>query len=136
MDIIALFRIWLFLLLIVRAFVVPAGRDGELNLTEISLLPSQSSLIHRLNQTLLSPSIPANKPAVFCDGDLYGRDLDVADCKDAITGIKRTRQQLRFGERDTGQRTWDVGLPFRQIGSEHAVQRKSLLTSPCHLTSK
>ena len=136
MRIIPPLQIWLSLLLTVRALVVQVVQDWKPNLTELSLLPSQSSLIHRLNQTSLSPGISANKPAVFCDGDLYGRNLNVADCRDAITGIKRTRQQLRFGQRSADQGTWDVGLPFRQIGSENAAEEIPLVKLFYHLTLK
>lgn len=115
-------RIWLFLLFIVRALVVQLVQEEELNFTEPSLLPSQSTSIDRLNQTSSSPEISTNKPAVFCDGDQYGRNLVVADCRDAIAGIKRNAQQVRFGERSADPRTWDVGLPCRQIGSQVAVE--------------
>lgn len=118
MRIIFPLQFWLPLLLIVRALVVQLVHDSKPNLTELPLLTSQSSWTHGFNQTSLSPGISANKPTVFCDGDQYGKDLNVADCRDAITGIKRTRQQLIFGERSADQGTWDVGLPFRQIGRE------------------
>lgn len=121
MHIVVSLQIWLSTLLVVRALVVQFVPDGKPNLTEPSLLPSQSNLIRHLNQTWLSPGISENKPAVFCDGDQYGRNLIVADCRDAITGIKRSKQQVRFGERTPETRTWDISLPFRQIGSEDAA---------------
>ena len=127
-------QIWLSLLLVVRVLLVQAGRDRELNLTALSPLRSQPNLIDRPNQTSLSPGISANSPAIICDGDQYGRDLVFADCKDAITGIKRSRQNLRFGERTASQQTWDVGLPFRQIGSEDAAEEIPLLTLLDYLT--
>lgn len=127
---------WLFLLLVVRALVVQPVLDRELNLTELSLLPSQSNPIDRLNQTSLSPDMIPNKPAVYCDGDEYGRDLIIADCRDAITGIKRSTQQLRFGERSADPGTWDVGLPSRQIGGEDAAEGTPLVSLLCHLTPK
>ncbi|CAD6577429.1 MAG: hypothetical protein ASARMPRED_008273 [Alectoria sarmentosa] len=109
---------WLLFLLIIRALVVQRVQYRELTFTELSLLPSQSSSIDRLNQTSPSPDpdISANRPAVFCDATEYGRDLVTADCRDAITGIKRNRQRVRFGERSADPGTWDVGLPSRQIG--------------------
>lgn len=113
-------QIWLPLLLIVRALVVQRVHDSKPNFTELSLPLSQPILIHSFNQTSLPSGISANKPTVLCDGDQYGRDLIVADCRDAITGLKSTRQRLVFGERSAGQETWDVGLPFRQIGCEDA----------------
>ena len=121
MNLIPVLQIWLSLLLIVRALVVQVSRDRESDPTEFSLLPSHSSLIHRLNQTSLSTGSSADNLAVFCDADQYGRDLIYADCKDAITAIKRRRQPLRFGERSADKETWDVGLPFRQIGSEDPI---------------
>lgn len=121
-------QIWLPLLLIVRALVVQLEHDSKPKLTELPLSPNQSSLIHTFNQTSLSPGVSANKPTVFCDGDQYGRDLIVADCRDAITGIGRTRQKVRFGERSGDEGTWDVGLPFRQIGCEDAALEKSPVT--------
>lgn len=116
MNLTRLLQNWLSLLLIVRALVVQPVQDRELDFTELSLLPSQSISIDRVNQTSFSSDIPLNKPAVFCDGDLYGVGLIVADCRDAITGIKRNTQQVRFGERSADPATWDVGLPSRQIG--------------------
>ena len=136
MHIVASLQIWLSALLVVRALVVQFVPDRQPNLTEPSLLPSQSSLVRHLNQTWLSPDISANKPPVFCDGDQYGRNLIVADCTDAITGIKRSRQQVRFGERTHETRTWDISLPFRQIGSEDAAEEIPLVTLLCHLTWK
>lgn len=114
---------WLFLpfwLLIVRALVVHPlqGKELKLKLTGRSLLSSQSISVNRLNQTSLSSDLSANKPAVFCDEEEYGRDLIAADCTDAITGIKRTTRRLRFGERSADPGTWDVGLPSREIGGK------------------
>ncbi len=106
------FQMWLLLLLVTSALIL-CVHERE--------LPGQSSSIHHLNQTSLSPDIAANKPAVFCDGNQYGRDLVIADCRDAITGIPRTTQRVRFGERSADPRTWDVGLPSRQIGSEDVL---------------
>ena len=125
MNLIPVPQIWLCLLLIVRAAVLQVSRDRESDPTELSLLPSHSSLIHRINQTSLSAGSSAVNLAVFCEGDQYGRDLIYADCKDAITAIKRRRQPLRFGERSADEETWDVGLPFRQIGSEDAILENS-----------
>lgn len=112
------FQTWSFLLLIVRALCVHPVKDRNLKSPELSLLPSQSSSIDHLNQTSLPSNISVQKPAVICDGDEYGRSLIAADCRDAITGIKRSTQQLRFGERSADPRTWDVGLPSRQIGGK------------------
>ena len=131
------FQPWLLLLFIVLAIIVrPAVLDRALIPPESSLLPSQSSSIHRLNQTSLSPDVSADRLAVYCDGDEYGRDLMAADCRDAITGIKRSRQVVRFGERTAAPDTWDVGLPSRQIGSEDTAEEISLVSLPCHLTSE
>lgn len=80
---------WLFLVLIVQALVVQHVQGRELNFTELFLPSGQSSSIDRLNQTLLPQDISASRPAVFCDGNEYGKDLVVADCRDAITGIRR-----------------------------------------------
>lgn len=127
MNLTCLLQVWLFLLFIVRALVVQSVQDRELAFTGSSLLPSQAIPIHRFNQTSLSLETSANKPAVFCDGDLYGIDLLVADCRDAITGLKRDTQQVRFGERSADPETWDVGLPSRQIGSKDAVEGNPLV---------
>ena len=127
---------WLFLLLIVRALVGQPVQGRELSFTKSSPLPSQSISIHSLNQTSLSPDTVANRPAVFCDGAEYGRDLMVSDCRDAITAIKRNLQPLRFGERSADPSTWDVGLPSRQIGRKDAAEETPLISLPCHLTSK
>lgn len=107
---------WPFLLLFVQVLAVQPVQDTELYSSEYSHLSGQSDLIDRLNQTSLSSDISANKPAVFCDGAEYGIDLVAADCRDAITAIKRNTQPVRFGERSADPRTWDVGLPSRQIG--------------------
>ena len=117
-------QIWLIFPLIIRALVLQRIPYRELNFTELSLLPSQSSSIDDLNQTSLSPDldISANKPAVFCDATRYGRGLVAADCRDAITGIKRNKQRVRFGERSADPGTWDVGLPSRQIGGKDAAE--------------
>ena len=136
MNIVVSLQIWLSTLLVIRALVVQFVPDREPDLTEPSLVSSQSNSIHHLNQTQLSPGISVNNPVVFCDGDQYGRDLIVADCKDAITGIKRSRQQVRFGERTPETRTWDISLPFRQIGSEDAAEEIPLVTLLCLLTWK
>lgn len=136
MNLTRLLQNWLSLLLIVRALVVQPVQDRELDFTELSLLPSQSISIDRVNQTSFSSDIPLNKPAVFCDGDLYGVGLIVADCRDAITGIKRNTQQVRFGERSADPATWDVGLPSRQIGSKDATEGTPLLSVLPRLTSK
>ena len=129
---------WLFFLLIIRALVVQRVQYRELNFTELSLLPSQSTSIDRLNQTSPSPDpdISANKPAVFCDATEYGRDLVTADCRDAITGIKRNKQRVRFGERSADPETWDVGLPSRQIGGKDAAEENPPVSLLCYLTSK
>lgn len=105
-----------FLFLLVRALVVQPVQDTKLHSSELSLLSSRSGSIDRLNQTSLSSNISANRVAVFCDGAEYGRDLVTDDCKDAITAIKRSTQQVVFGERSADPQTWDVGLPSRQIG--------------------
>lgn len=116
-----LLQAWSFLLLSIRALVVRFVHDREFKTPGLSLLPSQSSSFDSLNQTSLPSDILANKPAVFCDGDEYGRNLIAADCRDAITGIKRSTQKLRFAERYADPRTWDVGLPSRQIGGKDAA---------------
>ena len=125
MNLTPLLQIWLSSLLMVRALVAQVAQDRKPNLPHrsLTLLPNQSGLIDRLNWTSLSldPSLNS-RPAVFCDGDQYGRDLIIADCKDAITALKRTKQQVRFGERTADIETWDVGLPFRQIGGEDAAE--------------
>ena len=115
-------QIWVSLFHVVYVFAIKIARNRELNLTESSFPPSQSSLVYPLNLTSSSPGISANRPVIFCDGDQYGTDLLLADCRDAITGIKRSRQELRFGERSADQATWDVGLPSRQIGSEDLAE--------------
>ena len=128
MVLIRLSQTWLSLLVIVRALTVQLRQDIELNLTDIPLLRSQPSSIRRPNQTSLSLDITVNKPAVFCDGGLYGRDLVLADCRDVITGIKRNSLLRRFGERSADQSTWDVGLPSRQIGSEDDAEELSCIS--------
>ena len=134
MNLISPLQIWLFLLLVIPVLLIRVERDRQLNLTTLSPLQSQSNLIDRPNQTSLASGISAKTPAIICDGDQYGRELDFADCKDAVTGIKRSRQELRYGERSADQRTWDVGLPFRQIGSEDAAEETPLQTLFGHLT--
>lgn len=132
MNLTPLLQIWLSSLLMVRALVAQVAQNRKLNLPNRSLspLPSQSGLIDRLNRTSLSSDPSLNsRPAVFCDGDQYGRDLIIADCKDAITAIKRTKQQVRFGERTADRGTWDVGLPFRQIGGEDAAENVPRVTT-------
>ena len=114
-------RICISLLLNFCVITVRIVRGRELNLTESTLLP------------WLSPGISADKPSVFCDANEYGKDLIAADCRDAITGIGRSRRLMRFAERTAGQETWDVGLPFRQIGSKDATYRKSSFTSQRHI---
>lgn len=123
----------LFLFLIVRALIVQTAQDNNI---ELSLLPSQSASIHRLNQTPLFSDTAANRLGIYCDGNEYGRDLMAADCRDAITAIKRNKQELRFAERSTDPETWDVGLPSRQIGSEDAAEETTLESPSCQLTSK
>ena len=126
MNLTPLLHIWLSSLLMVRALVAQVAQDRKPNLPNrsLSLRPSQSGLIDRPNRTSLFPDTSLkSRPAVFCDGDQYGRDLIIADCKDAITAIKRSRQEIRFGERTADRETWDVGLPFRQIGSEDATKK-------------
>lgn len=127
---------WPFLLLFVQVLAVQPVQDTELYSSEYSHLSGQSDLIDRLNQTSLSSDISANKPAVFCDGAEYGIDLVAADCRDAITAIKRNTQPVRFGERSADPRTWDVGLPSRQIGSKYAAEGSSLVSFVFYLTSK
>ena len=139
MNLTPLLQIWLSSLLMVRALVAQVADDRKPNLPNrsLSLLPSQSGLIDPLNRTSLFPDTSSNnRPAVFCDGDQYGRDLIIADCKDAITAIKRSKQQVRFGKRTADQETWDVGLPFRQIGSEATAEKVPLVTLLYHLTLK
>ena len=134
MNLISPVQVWLFLLLGIRGHLVKVIRDRELNI--IASPPSRSGpdLIVRPNQTSPLSDVSVNNPSIICDGDQYGTDLIFADCKDAITGIKRSRQQLRFGERTADEWTWDVGLPFRQIGSEDAADGTPLLTLLGHLT--
>ena len=130
------FHTCLILLSTVGALVVQPSPERELNVTTLSLLQSQSSPIHRLNQTRSSSGIDANRLSVFCDADEYGRNLLAADCRDAITGIKRSKESVRFGERSADPETWDVGLPSRQIGCKHAVEGTLHVSEMCHLTSK
>ena len=139
MNLTPLLQIWLSSFLMVRALVAQVAQDRKPNPPNrsLSLLPSQTGLTDRLNRTSLFPDISLNnKPAIFCDGDQYGRDLIIADCKDAITAIKRSKEQVRFGERTADKETWDVGLPFRQIGSEDAAEQVPLVTLLYHLTLK
>ena len=109
---------WSILLIIVRALVAQLVHGREFKTPGLSILPSQSSSFDGLNWT---SDISTNRPAVFCDGDEYGRNLIVADCRDAITGIKRSTQRLRFAERSADPHTWDIGLPSRQIGGKNAA---------------
>ena len=134
MTLICLVQTWSFLLLIFRALFVQTVQDRKLNITELSSLTSQSTF-NSLNQTSLPSDISANKLAVFCDGHEYGINLIAADCRDAITGIKRSRQRLSFRDRSADPQTWDVGLPSRQIGGKDATVGL-LVSLPFDLTSK
>ena len=134
MNLISPLQIWLSLLFVIPVLLVKVGRDRQLNLTTLLPLQSQSNLNDRSNETSLFSGTSPNSPAVICDGDQYGRELNFADCKDAITALKRSRQELRFRERSADERTWDVGLPFRQIGSEDAAEEIPLQTLSGHLT--
>ena len=122
-----LLQIYLCSVSIARALVVQPAVSG-LALTEPSVLPNRSSSINYSNRTWLHPDTSTNKLAVFCDGNQYGRDLLAADCRDAITGIPRMTQELRFGERSADPSTWDVSLPSRQIGSKAIASKLSLLS--------
>ena len=139
MNLTPLLQIWLSSLLVVRALVAQVAQDRKPNPPNrsLSLQPRQSGLIDRLNRTTLLPATYSNsRPAVFCDGNQYGRDLIIADCKDAITAISKSKQQVRFGERTADKETWDIGLPFRQIGGEDAAEKVPLMALLYHLTLK
>ena len=133
MDQLRLLQIWLSLVSVARALVVQPVVSG-LTLTEPSVLPNQSSSIDHPNRTWLHSDKSTNNLAVFCDGYQYGRDLLAADCRDALTGIPRMTQELRFGERSADPSTWDVGLPSRQIGGKVVASKLSLLSPPSCLT--
>ena len=133
MDQTRLLQIWLSLVSIARALVIQPVVSG-LTLTEPTVLPNRSSSIDHPSRTWLHSDMSTNKLSIFCDGEQYGRNLLAADCRDALTGIPRLTQELRFGERSADPSTWDVGLPSRQIGGKVVASKLSLLSPPSCLT--
>lgn len=62
-------------------------------------------------------STPSNVLEVRCEGSRYGRDLNVASCRDVFNFMDRNNTQVVFSERHSGF-YHDIPLPYRILGSE------------------
>ena len=88
--------------------VVATAASVLQSLQSIEMGPSPS-----LNQSYQSynESIQATMQ-IRCDGQQYGRGLNIEECKQAFQSIARSSQQMRFGQRRTAE-TYDVNVPYR-----------------------
>ena len=54
---------------------------------------------------------------IRCDGDYYGRNLNVASCREVFSFMPKSDVQTVFAERRTGV-PYDVPLPWRTMSSQ------------------
>lgn len=66
--------------------------------------------------SLRSPS-PSSPLLVHCDGNVYGRNLNVASCRDVFSHMPRGDAQVTFAERHSGI-PHDIPLPWRVMSSK------------------
>ena len=70
--------------------------------------------------TPTTSSEPASSTSVLrirCDGDYYGRNLNVASCREVFSFMPKSDVQTVFAERRTGV-PYDVPLPWRTMSSQ------------------
>ena len=91
-----------------------------------SLETDPSSSLNQSSQSRNKSIVVTTK--IRCDGQQYGKDLNIEECKQAFHSITRTSKQVSFGERRSVE-TYEVIVPHRFISgrtSSHSYD-KSLL---------
>ena len=61
-------------------------------------------------------SSPSPILKIRCDGDVYGRNLNVASCRDVFRYMPKNDTQLVFADRNSGV-PHDIPLPWRTMSS-------------------
>ena len=79
---------------------------------------STTSYESSINITLpfQNASTPSNVLHLSCDGARFGRDLNVASCRDVFGFLEPNDTQVVFAERNSGI-YHDLPLPYRILGS-------------------
>ena len=94
----------------------------------ISITPANES---KETNPLLSMEIFATSnvsTALGCNGDKYGRDLNLKSCLEAFDYIPSAMtRELSFGQRDEGG-NYDIELPRRYLSCECMNKQRSILT--------
>lgn len=85
---------------------VAASELQSLQTIQIDLAPSLNQSYQFSNESIEATI------KVRCDGQQYGRDLNIENCKEAFRSIPQSSQQISFGERRTVQ-IYDVKVPVR-----------------------
>ena len=97
---------------------------------EDNLSPSLPSLIDLAFGSNASNGTTAMGPAaifnVQCDGPLYGFNPNIVDCERAAQSIIPDREQLVWGERNTGLPFEIFPLPFAVFGGKFLIVTQNL----------
>ena len=73
----------------------------------------------------------SNKLQIQCDGEKYGLNPDLADCQNARSYYKRSKERFTYGERHSGHGADIFPLPFRTMGGKcNFTVTSSLLDEP------
>ncbi|CAD6593088.1 MAG: hypothetical protein ASARMPRED_007011 [Alectoria sarmentosa] len=100
------------------------SRDSILWTAFSTVVASAASVLQSLQSIEIDPSPSLNQShqsynesiqatmQIRCDGQQYGRDLNIEECKQAFQSITRSSQQISFGQRRTAE-TYDVNVPYR-----------------------
>lgn len=67
------------------------------------------------NQSTTNSALKLRSKTLRCDGNLYGRSLDLLSCTEAFSQLpwKYDKREMTFGARGTG--IWDVTMPYRVL---------------------
>ena len=94
------------------------------SLNPIPSSPNQPAVLETLNASnasLQGLTNPVSSYSPDCS-ILYGRNLNLASCQNALAKISRITTPMTFGQRGTGD--WDVILPRRYLSGTSSPHRK------------
>ena len=94
--------------------------DGDSVFDDIAW-PESLAASNSSNISLLSVVAAPSKPSLggldyTCDAKLYGKNLNVASCVNALAKLPESDRIMTFGERGTG--SWDGNLPYRILSTD------------------
>ena len=99
--------------------VTPGAENPSLRNSQTSDRPHSTSLS---SLSMINLNVTTNNAFVIeCDGGQYGRNLNIADCKDAKSYVPSGSNQAAWVERHTPFGGKHFALPYRFMGGRRQV---------------